>query len=91
MGQRVIPGGVDRGSVDPARLASRRSKKPDAPGVMKGKGKEWSTGLYDTPIMYAQGYTWITARQELGNKEGFRVGVLRGLDTFVWWPRGISP
>jgi hypothetical protein len=36
--------------------------------VMKEKGKERSTGSFDTPIVRAQSYARITARQEFSNK-----------------------
>jgi hypothetical protein len=49
-----------------------QARKPGAPGVTKGKGKEKSTGSFDVPIVQAQGYTLITARQELGNKDRFQ-------------------
>jgi hypothetical protein len=52
----------------PAFLPWRRVKKPGAPGVTEGKGKERGTGPFDAPIVQAQGYTLITARQELGNR-----------------------
>ena len=42
---------------------------------MKGKGEEHRA--FDTPIVQAQGYTRITARQVLGNTERFQAGILR--------------
>jgi hypothetical protein len=48
--------------------SSRRVKKPGAPGVTEGEGKERGTEPIDAPIVQAQGYTLITARQELGNR-----------------------
>ena len=78
-GERCISGGVDRGPVGPGMVVLAQARKPSAPGVTKGKGKEKSTGSFDVPIVQAQGYTLITARQELGNKDRFQAGILMSL------------
>ena len=82
----AISDAVDRGPVSSNLPTFAESRNPGAPRMMEGKEKgEEHRDCLTPPIMYTQGYTQITARQELANT-AHPGRVLRGLDSFVQWP-----